>query len=869
MDDSSQRRPDAAELSLPPDLIEKVEQGRYVLFVGSGASQPEPGYVGPPGPAILASELIQRLGFAPVGATLPRVAEAYKDRTSSQELADYVARRYDDPRYRPTQTQHLVAQMQPGVIVSTAYDELLDGLLRRQPGRRVVLRNDDVPGVSHPQLIKLLGTASQPATLRLTQQDRWTIFEDLRDVEATVRTLARDHPLLFIGMHPEDSSFRDLFAEFLYRLHEQQTAPVSYLVHSQPSADELDYWRRRRLVILDAEPQVFLLALQGELARRRGAPPPQPPEAILPARLSEQEAQRLDVLLQQVLALMGLGDPVADEASLLRFSVNREFVHQLQAEYAQSGRLDAQAVAGDPAAARAQAQVRVQLGYAEWVQRNYGQARKYLEEAQALDPSLASATLGLHYVLAESGDWAGALAAYQQLSALHPGQALLPQRYTVNSVLGYGDLGITYNARDHVDEQPVAITMLRSGLARDPEALRSFAESASRLQHHAIPRLLRIEHILGRHAIVREFVAGKSLARTIDGDPMPPSQAFALLDQLAAALEFAHGQGVPHLHLSPHSVLRTAEGDVRVIHFGDARLLAASSGAAALGQDLDFVAPEQRAGAPGDAASDIYALGTLAFRLFTGLTPSTVTYGRPSELNPAVDEAVDVLVAQARAIDPAQRFADVGQMRQELQRIAAADHPGGFSQTVRWMLSRVSQGMQGLLLTPTRRLTLLALVLAALSAELWLDWAPGRAVTRLLVLLAVTCLPAGFVCDWRVRDIARRMGYGSLIHSGRGMGAVLGALATIWLMTVLTVFGEPMGIGEPTPLQFFTAYLVTPMLVFAVIYLMLATTHGLGQLSEQRWRRYTVGFYAGFLLWCLLFVLLIVLQVPSPMDLQN
>jgi hypothetical protein len=369
--------------------------------------------------------------------------------------------------------------------------------------------------------------------------------------------------------------------------------------------------------------------------------------------------------------------------------------------------------------------------------------------------------------------------------------------------------------------------------------------------------------------VIFDHADGHPLIEGLNGSPLPAPQAFTVLNQVAGALAYAHLQGVPHLRLSPQVILTDGDDVVRVTGFGEGLLLEGSSRSADRRQTQDYLAPEQLAGAAGDAASDIYALGTVAYRLFTGRTPGTSTYDRPSELNPQVDEAVDVLVGRARAIDPARRFQDVGQMRQEMQRIARADRPGGFSQTVRWVLGLASQGMHWLTETRFRRLALTTLVLLALSAELWLAWPPGRGLTRSLVLLALICIPASLLCDWRVRDIARQMGYGSLIHSGRGMGVVLGALATVWLVVKLTVYGQPIFVGEPAPADFWSAYLVAPILTFAMTYLMLTTAHALGQLAERRSGRYAIGFYAGFLSWCVLVVLLIVLPIPSPLTLAS
>src|SRR5688500_13986442 len=86
-------------MSLPVDIIERIEREECILFVGPNASLAPAGHLGPPGPAILAAEIINRLGYVPEDVTLPWAAQLYELEAGRRELEDFVARRLGDPRY--------------------------------------------------------------------------------------------------------------------------------------------------------------------------------------------------------------------------------------------------------------------------------------------------------------------------------------------------------------------------------------------------------------------------------------------------------------------------------------------------------------------------------------------------------------------------------------------------------------------------------------------------------------------------------------------------------------------------------------------------------------------------------------------------
>src|ERR1700676_4786080 len=143
--------------------------------------------------------------------------------------------------------------------------------------------------------------------------------------------------------------------------------------------------------------------------------------------------------------------------------------------------------------------------------------------------------------------------------------------YEILAPLGAGGMGEVYKARDIKLDREVAIKVLPSALARDPERLARFEREAkvlASLNHPNIAQIYGIEESSTGRALVMELVPGQTLKC-----PLPLNEALRIAGQIAAALEAAHDKGIVHRDLKPANIMLTPEGAVKVLDFGLAAVL--------------------------------------------------------------------------------------------------------------------------------------------------------------------------------------------------------------------------------------------------------------------------------------------------------
>ncbi len=147
--------------------------------------------------------------------------------------------------------------------------------------------------------------------------------------------------------------------------------------------------------------------------------------------------------------------------------------------------------------------------------------------------------------------------------------------YEILAVLGRGAMGVVYKARHLPLNRVVALKMILSGQhARGQERARfkAEAEAVARLQHSNIIQVHEVGEHDGRPFFSLEYCPGGALNKKLDGTPLPPQEAAALVETLARAVHAAHGQNVIHRDLKPANVLLAADGSPKVTDFGLAKL---------------------------------------------------------------------------------------------------------------------------------------------------------------------------------------------------------------------------------------------------------------------------------------------------------
>jgi eukaryotic-like serine/threonine-protein kinase len=208
--------------------------------------------------------------------------------------------------------------------------------------------------------------------------------------------------------------------------------------------------------------------------------------------------------------------------------------------------------------------------------------------------------------------------------------------YQFVSLVGAGGMGEVYRARDLQLKREVAVKILPEEFSHDPERVSRFQREAqllASLNHPNIAAIYDLEEADGRRFLILELVEGETLADRIKRGPIPVEEALKIGIQIAEALEAAHEKNVIHRDLKPANIKVTAEGTVKVLDFGLAKLMGpADDGAPSLSNSptlmtsmpgtilgtAAYMSPEQATGKEADRTSDVWAYGCVLYEMLSG-----------------------------------------------------------------------------------------------------------------------------------------------------------------------------------------------------------------------------------------------------------
>ena len=211
--------------------------------------------------------------------------------------------------------------------------------------------------------------------------------------------------------------------------------------------------------------------------------------------------------------------------------------------------------------------------------------------------------------------------------------------YSIVSKIGAGGMGEVYLAHDARLDRKVALKLLPSGVASDPERMRRFvqeARAASALNHPNILTIFDVGETDSRHFIATEFVDGDTLRHRIKRAQLTLSDILDISIQAAGALSAAHAAGIIHRDIKPENIMVRRDGYIKLLDFGLAKLtqpdrsvadteaptkaLVDTEGGIVLGT-ASYMSPEQAKGQSVDARTDLWSLGAVIYEMVTAHAP--------------------------------------------------------------------------------------------------------------------------------------------------------------------------------------------------------------------------------------------------------
>jgi len=255
-------------------------------------------------------------------------------------------------------------------------------------------------------------------------------------------------------------------------------------------------------------------------------------------------------------------------------------------------------------------------------------------------------------------------------------------RYEIRSELGRGGMATVYLAYDPVLEREVALKVLPTYFAHEPEFSARFAREAktvAALEHNAIVSMYDYGEDGEWPYFVMQLMKGGSLKEKIEQGPLSMAEAAKILKRIGSALDRAHSRNLIHRDLKPGNILFNEDGDAYLTDFGIVKIVEGSDNYTQTGNTLGtpaYMSPEQARGVEEiDGRSDIYALGVILYEMLTGDVPykSDTTLGQAMmhvmdplpeilTVNPGLPPVADEIIKKAMAKKPEDRYATAGEL---------------------------------------------------------------------------------------------------------------------------------------------------------------------------------------------------------------
>ena len=259
--------------------------------------------------------------------------------------------------------------------------------------------------------------------------------------------------------------------------------------------------------------------------------------------------------------------------------------------------------------------------------------------------------------------------------------------YEIIRELGHGGMGQVFLVRNLISDRIEAMKVLLPDLANQGDLGARFMREIkllASLDHPNIAALRTAFSADNQLIMIMEYVEGDTLAHRLERGPFPPAEALNYIDQVLAALSYAHAQGIIHRDIKPANMMLTPRGVLKLMDFGIARSgndLGLTVTGTTLGS-LDYMSPEQVQSQSTDARSDLYSVGVSLYEMVTGkrMFAATSSYSvmeahvketprPPIEVQSSLPKPLSDMIVMAVAKDPAQRFQTADAFRNALSQI--------------------------------------------------------------------------------------------------------------------------------------------------------------------------------------------------------